>query len=57
MTMAKATTNGVVPMGVVAVKEEMYDTVLDASKAIQKELQNYFMDIHTLAYQLLLQQL
>ena len=32
MTMAKATTNGVVPMGVVAVKEEMYDTVLDASK-------------------------
>ena len=33
MTMAKATTNGVVPMGVVAVKEEMYDTVLDASKA------------------------
>ncbi len=33
MTMAKATTNGVVPMGVVAVKEEMYDTVLDASNA------------------------
>ena len=33
MTMAKATTNGVVPMGVVAVKEEMYDAVLDASKA------------------------
>ena len=25
MTMAKATTNGVVPMGVVAVKEEIYD--------------------------------
>ena len=33
MTMAKATTNGVVPMGVVAVKEEIYDSVLDASSA------------------------
>ncbi len=33
MTMAKATTNGVVPMGVVAVKEEIYDAVLDASSA------------------------
>jgi len=31
MTMAKATTNGVVPMGVVAVKEEIYDTVMDSS--------------------------
>ena len=31
MTMAKATTNGVVPMGVVAVKEEIYDVVMDAS--------------------------
>ena len=31
MTMAKATTNGVVPMGVVAVKEEIYDAVMDAS--------------------------
>jgi len=31
MTMAKATTNGVVPMGVVAVKEEIYNTVMDAS--------------------------
>ena len=31
MTMAKATTNGVVPMGAVAVKEEIYDTVMDAS--------------------------
>ena len=29
--MAKATTNGVVPMGAVAVKEEIYDTVMDAS--------------------------
>ncbi|NCX65410.1 MAG: aminotransferase class III-fold pyridoxal phosphate-dependent enzyme, partial [Proteobacteria bacterium] len=27
MTMAKATTNGIVPMGVVAVKDEIYDTV------------------------------
>jgi len=31
MTMAKATTNGVVPMGLVAVKEEIYDAVMDAS--------------------------
>ena len=31
MTMAKATTNGVVPMGAVAVKEEIYDTVMDSS--------------------------
>jgi beta-alanine--pyruvate transaminase len=31
MTMAKATTNGVVPMGVVACKEEMYDAVMDAA--------------------------
>jgi len=31
MTMAKATTNGVVPMGVVACKDEMYDAVVDAA--------------------------
>ena len=31
MTMAKATTNGVVPMGVVAFKEEIYDSIMDAS--------------------------
>jgi len=31
MTMAKATTNGVVPMGVVAVKEEIYDTVVNTA--------------------------
>ena len=31
LTMAKATTNGVVPMGAVAVKEEIYDTIMDAS--------------------------
>ena len=31
ITMAKATTNGIVPMGVVAVKEEIYDTVMNAS--------------------------
>ena len=29
--MAKATTNGVVPMGVVACKEEIYDALMDAS--------------------------
>ena len=31
MTMAKATTNGIVPMGVVAVKEEIYDTIVNSS--------------------------
>ena len=31
MTMAKATTNGIVPFGVVACKEEIYEAVLDAS--------------------------
>ena len=29
--MAKATTNGIVPMGVVAVREKMQDQVMDAS--------------------------
>ena len=38
MTMAKATTNGVVPMGVVACKEEMYDAVMDASPTGAVEL-------------------
>ena len=47
--MAKATTNGVVPMGAVAVKEEIYDTVMDASP---KEVQlNYFMVILIQAFQ------
>ena len=31
ITMAKATTNGIVPMGVVAVREKIYDQVMDAS--------------------------
>ncbi|MEO0911396.1 MAG: aminotransferase class III-fold pyridoxal phosphate-dependent enzyme [Pseudomonadota bacterium] len=31
MTMAKALTNGSIPMGAVAVKDEIYDTVVDAS--------------------------
>tara|TARA_B100000579_G_scaffold147594_1_gene119735 strand:+ start:224 stop:1570 length:1347 start_codon:yes stop_codon:yes gene_type:complete len=31
MTLAKATTNGVVPMGVVACKDEMYDALMDSS--------------------------
>jgi len=31
ITMAKATTNGVVPMGVVACKDEMYDAVMDTA--------------------------
>ena len=31
MTMAKATTNGIVPFGVVACKEEIYDAIVDAA--------------------------
>jgi len=31
MTMAKATTNGIVPMGAAACKEEIYDTIMEAS--------------------------
>ena len=31
MTMAKATTNGISPMGVVACKEEIYDTLMDSA--------------------------
>jgi len=31
ITMAKATTNGVIPMGAVAFKEEIYDSIMDAS--------------------------
>ncbi len=31
MTMAKATTNGIVPMGVVAVKEKIYDTIVNSA--------------------------
>jgi len=31
ITMAKATTNGVVPMGVVAVRDRIYDTVMDSA--------------------------
>ena len=31
ITMAKATTNGIVPMGVVACKEEIYDAIVDGS--------------------------
>ena len=31
MTMAKATTNGIVPLGAVACKEEIYDTIIDNS--------------------------
>ena len=31
MTMAKATTNGIVPMGAVACKEEIYDSIMDSS--------------------------
>ena len=40
MTMAKATTNGVVPMGVVACSDYIYDAFLMPR---QKEQLNYFM--------------
>ena len=53
MTMAKATTNGIVPMGVVASKEEIYDAVMD--NAPMGTL-NYFMVILIQEYQFLLQQ-
>ena len=32
MTMAKAITNGVVPMGAVAVRGEIYESVVDAAR-------------------------
>ncbi len=38
ITMAKATTNGIVPMGAVACKEEIYNTVMDASPKGSVEL-------------------
>ena len=38
MTMAKATTNGVVPMGVVACNDFIYDAVMDASPTGAVEL-------------------
>ena len=38
MTMAKATTNGVVPMGVVACHDDIYDAVMDASPMGSVEL-------------------
>ncbi len=38
ITMAKATTNGIVPMGAVACKEEIYDIVMDASPKGSVEL-------------------
>jgi beta-alanine--pyruvate transaminase len=38
MTMAKATTNGVVPMGVVACHDDIYDAVMDASPTGAVEL-------------------
>ena len=36
--MAKATTNGISPLGAVACKEEIYDTVMDASPMGSVEL-------------------
>ena len=50
MTMAKATTNGIVPMGVVAVKEEIYDTVMDD---LQNEQLKCFMVTLTQEFQCL----
>ena len=55
MTMAKATTNGVVPMGVVACNDFIYDAVMDASPTGMQL--NYFMVILIQEFQLLLLQL
>ena len=52
MTMAKATTNGIVPFGVVACKEEIYDAVMDNAPKGQL---NFFMDILIQVYQFQLQ--
>ena len=38
MTMAKATTNGVVPMGVVACNDSIYDAVMDSTPTGSVEL-------------------
>ena len=38
MTMAKATTNGVVPMGVVACKEDIYDAIAENAPKGKNEL-------------------
>ena len=49
MTMAKATTNGVVPMGVVAVSDGIYDAVWTLHQKVQL---NYFMVILIQEFQL-----
>ena len=43
ITMAKATTNGIVPMGVVAVREKIYNEIMEATPDGGIEL---FMVIH-----------
>ena len=53
MTMAKATTNGIVPFGVVACKEEIYDAVMDNSP---KGANEFSMVTITQEYLFLLQQ-
>ena len=53
MTMAKAITNGVVPLGAVASREHIYDTMLDASPTGAIE---FFMVILILLYLFLWQQ-
>ena len=37
MTIAKATTNGIVPMGAVACKEEIYNSIMDSAQKVTIE--------------------
>ncbi len=50
ITMAKAITNGIVPMGAVAVREEIYRTIVDAAPSSQVEMfHGYTASAHPVA--------
>ena len=50
MTMAKAITNGIVPMGAVAVKQEIYDTIVDSAPTLRTEMfHGYTASAHPVA--------
>ncbi|MEO0387920.1 MAG: aminotransferase class III-fold pyridoxal phosphate-dependent enzyme [Pseudomonadota bacterium] len=49
MTMAKALTNGSIPMGAVAVKDEIYDTVVDANPGAIEFFHGYTYSGHPAA--------
>ena len=53
MTMAKALTNGSMPMGAVCVKDEIYEAVTDNEMRMQS---SFSMDTHILVILLLVQQ-